>query len=703
MKTSTTTPKRARFALSLNTRISATATALVVLSLGITSAVIGVKGSAASEEAAMRLARTAARESASVLEGRIGANLKAVSTVADAVRATSGANQGLARPQVAAITQAMLLGAEDLTGASVTMEPDALDGKDAEYAGKKPEYDDSGRYMPYFTRGADGKVGVEPIVFTTVPGANDWYDVPKNTGKRFLTEPYSYPINGKDELIASLVAPIIVDGKFKGATTGDMMVSKLSAILAGMKPIEGGVLTLVSNGGLYASHPQAARNGKKADDIPAAGLDSIRQGKPYEFLDAEGRVHLLQPLRPHPDMAPWAVQLSFPQAVATASARELVRYSLIVSLVCALLAAGAMVAVLSRLMRPVRTLAATMTGLAGGNADLSARLEVNGNDELASIASGFNTFVAKIQHVLARVRLSSDSVAGASNEIRQGNANLSARTEQQASALEETAASMEELTSTVRQNADNARQAKQLAVSACDVAIKGGEVVERAVGTMAAISESSKQIVDIIGVIDGIAFQTNILALNAAVEAARAGEQGRGFAVVASEVRSLAQRSAVAAKEIKTLIGASTERVEAGSALVSEAGASMHDIVASVKRVMDVMAEISAATAEQGAGIEQINIAVTEMDTVTQQNAALVEEAAAAAQALREQTVALNGVVGVFKLDGDSAAALAANDAPAAAVIGKAPVRALPAASVRPAMKQPAKRVAAGGADWEEF
>jgi methyl-accepting chemotaxis protein len=201
----TDSPARpARFALSLNARICATATALVVLSLGITSSVIGVKGSEASEEAAMRLARTAARETAAALEGRIGTNLNAVATASGAMRATGAAGEFLARTQVSALAKSVLQGSEDFVGASVTMEPDALDGKDAEYAGKKPEYDDSGRYMPYYTHGENGALRVEPIVFTTVPGANDWYDVPKATGKRHLTEPYAYPINGKDVLIASI-------------------------------------------------------------------------------------------------------------------------------------------------------------------------------------------------------------------------------------------------------------------------------------------------------------------------------------------------------------------------------------------------------------------------------------------------------------------------------------------------------------------
>jgi methyl-accepting chemotaxis protein len=241
-------------------------------------------------------------------------------------------------------------------------------------------------------------------------------------------------------------------------------------------------------------------------------------------------------------------------------------------------------------------------------------------------------------------------MATASSQIASGNQDLSSRTEQQASSLEQTAASMEELTSTVKQNADNARQANQLAMSASEVAVRGGSVVSQVVDTMSAINTSSRKIVDIIAVIDGIAFQTNILALNAAVEAARAGEQGRGFAVVASEVRSLAQRSAAAAKEIKALIDDSVGKVGAGTAQVAEAGQTMEEIVASVKRVTDIMGEISAASHEQTQGIEQINQAITQMDQVTQQNAALVEEAAAAAGSLQAQAGGLSHCVGVVRL-----------------------------------------------------
>ncbi|PKB19678.1 methyl-accepting chemotaxis protein [Janthinobacterium sp. 64] len=288
--------------------------------------------------------------------------------------------------------------------------------------------------------------------------------------------------------------------------------------------------------------------------------------------------------------------------------------------------------------------------------DLSAAMPVERMDEVGRTATAFNKFLERIVDVIATVRTSADTVSVAAAQISAGNADLSVRTEQQASSLEETASSLEELTSAVRQNTDNARQANTLAVSASDVARKGGAVVAQVVGTMGSINESAKKIADIIGVIDGIAFQTNILALNAAVEAARAGEQGRGFAVVATEVRNLAQRSAAAAKEIKGLIEDSVDKVNTGSVLVDQAGATMEEIVASIRRVTDIMGDIANASHEQSAGIEQVNQAISQMDQVTQQNAALVEEAAAAASSLQDRAVELVDVVAVFRLRGDAQA-----------------------------------------------
>ncbi|MEC4722450.1 methyl-accepting chemotaxis protein [Noviherbaspirillum sp. CPCC 100848] len=319
--------------------------------------------------------------------------------------------------------------------------------------------------------------------------------------------------------------------------------------------------------------------------------------------------------------------------------------------------------------------------------DLTSRIEVKTKDETGRLLQALREMNDSLLRIVAQVRSGTDTIAGASTQIAAGNLDLSSRTEEQASTLEETASSMEELTSTVRQNADNARQADKLAQSASEVANRGGMVVSQVVETMGSINASSKKISDIISVIDGIAFQTNILALNAAVEAARAGEQGRGFAVVATEVRSLAQRSAAAAKEIKVLIDDSVEKVATGAKLVDQAGATMSEIVDSVQRVTDIMAEITAASDEQSAGIEQVNQAIAQMDEVTQQNASLVEQAAAAADAMQEQARGLQQAVGTFKVDGSAAPAVAVMPMVAAVPV-KAATR--PLAAGMPQMSVPA-------------
>ena len=357
--------------------------------------------------------------------------------------------------------------------------------------------------------------------------------------------------------------------------------------------------------------------------------------------------------------------------------------------------------------RPLARAREAADKLAGG--DLTARIAVNQEDEIGQLMRAVNGISDGLAHVVADVRQGTEQITTASSEIATGNLDLSSRTEQQAGSLEETASAMEELTSTVKQNADNAQQANQLALSASDVALQGGNVVGQVIATMGSINESSRKIVDIISVIDGIAFQTNILALNAAVEAARAGEQGRGFAVVASEVRSLAQRSAAAAKEIKSLIDDSVDKVEAGSKLVEQAGATMGEVVASVKRVTDIVGEISTASQEQRDGIEQVNHAITQMEQTTQQNAALVEEAAAAAQSLQDQAHKLTASVSTFKLDETHTMSFTAAAAPAPSHSLRT-VTAKPAAAIKPAAAAaklpPAKKAlpsADKDSDWEQF
>ncbi|KQQ33676.1 chemotaxis protein [Duganella sp. Leaf126] len=339
--------------------------------------------------------------------------------------------------------------------------------------------------------------------------------------------------------------------------------------------------------------------------------------------------------------------------------------------------------------------------------DLTREIAVNSACETGQLMQALKTMTANLQSLVAQVRSGTDLIATASAEIATGNQDLSSRTEQQASSLEETASSMEELTSTVRQNADNARQANQLAQSASGIASRGGDVVGQVVGTMASINESSRKIEDIISVIDGIAFQTNILALNAAVEAARAGEQGRGFAVVAGEVRNLAHRSAAAAKDIKQLIADSVQNVETGSQLVNQAGATMNDIVASITRVTDIMAEISSASSEQSDGIEQVNQAITQMDEVTQQNAALVEQSAAAAESMQEQAAQLSEVISLFKIHASvpTPAPRAAPAAIKAAIKAAAPrlAAAARAPAARPAARPAPLKQTVAGDEWEAF
>ncbi|MBJ7312780.1 methyl-accepting chemotaxis protein [Rugamonas sp. CCM 8940] len=334
-------------------------------------------------------------------------------------------------------------------------------------------------------------------------------------------------------------------------------------------------------------------------------------------------------------------------AEATLARAKLLSSGIALAIIAAVAAMGLLL--VKRIVGAIMVAVGIAEAVAGG--DLTCHIDARGGDETAQLLRALKRMTDSLVLIVGQVRSGTDTIATASGQIASGNLDLSSRTEQQASSLEETASSMEELTSTVKQNAANARQASQLAVSASDVALRGGAVVTQVIDTMGSIDASAKKIVDIIGVIDGIAFQTNILALNAAVEAARAGEQGRGFAVVASEVRNLAQRSAAAAKEIKTLISDSVEQVDAGSKLVNQAGATMDEVVASVRRVSEVIGEISMASQEQTSGIEQINQAVTQMDTVTQQNAALVEEAAAAAASLQDQAGILAQVVSTFRLN----------------------------------------------------
>ena len=560
------------------------------------------------------------------------------------------------------------------------------------------------------------------------PTARPWYKLAAAAPGPVVTEPY---IGASSKKLLITFASAVKDGGAVKAVIGtDVLMDTVARNVASIRPTPGTYGFIVAKDGKIVVHEDQALLRKPVTDI-APGLDSAGlaalSGLTEVRIRDEARLVYAAPIAG----TDWTLLIALHRDEALAGVRSMVWYSLVGSLVIALLVVAVISALLTKVLGRLTVLRDAMLDVGSGDGDLTLRVATTGQDELAAIAGSFNQFVEKIHAVMLQVRTSADGVAIASVEISQGNNDLSARTESQASALEQTSASMEQLGATVKQNADSARQANQLAQSASSVAIRGGEVVGQVVETMKGINDSSKKISDIISVIDGIAFQTNILALNAAVEAARAGEQGRGFAVVASEVRSLAGRSAEAAKEIKALINASVERVEQGTSLVDQAGTTMTEVVGSIQRVTQIMGEISVASSEQSAGVSQVGEAVTHMDQATQQNAALVEEMAAAASSLKTQAGDLVQVVGAFKLGAHTAqhphAAPArtvaprhtpAVAAPARPVARSAPTRPgsapapaarkpLPAKPIKlsaPKPSAPAPKPAAGAeSDWESF
>ncbi|MCA1325005.1 methyl-accepting chemotaxis protein [Herbaspirillum sp. alder98] len=561
-------------------------------------------------------------------------------------------------------------------------------------------------------------VALHPMPDGYDPTSRPWYQEAVKSGKSVVTMPYVDAISGK--LVVSFADPI-GGANPQAVIRADIRLDSVVRNVASIKPTPGSFGFLINKDGVIVTHPNKDLTLKPLSALdPNLNAQSLIAAHLGTQAKIAGTAYLL--FSHQIKDTDWSLIVALNETEAMQGIRSLMITSATAAALSIMLAALILTGAINRMLRRLSIVRDVLEDIASGQGDLTRRLEAQGRDELAQIAGAFNRFADKISHTLLDIRRASESVRTSSGEIASGNLNLSNRTEQQAGSLEETASAMEELTSTVKQNADNARQASQLAVSASEVAVQGGQVVGQVVETMNSINESSRKIVDIISVIDGIAFQTNILALNAAVEAARAGEQGRGFAVVASEVRSLAQRSAAAAKQIKDLIDDSVHKVEAGSQLVGQAGTTMSEVVASVRRVTDVVAEISSANQEQSAGINEIGRAVTQMDEATQQNAALVEQAAAAATSLQEQASQLAETVAGFKLDERQQREPAAKPAPPAAG-RKAPATDItpraPALKATPAAAQAAPRPAAGkaapaktatakpvtqdGDAWEEF
>lgn len=483
------------------------------------------------------------------------------------------------------------------------------------------------------------------------PTRRPWYKRATTANKLVVTRPYVEAGTGK--LVVAFATPVIRDGVVKAVVAGDVEMDTVIANVRAIHPTRSSFGMLIDTSGHIVAHPDVRLTLKPVSDIaPALTSEKLtallRADRPVEF-DFSGRAKLLRAQAIAG--TDWYVIVALDKSEATAGMRSLLIASVIALIVIVAIAAAVATTVTAVSFQRLSKVRDAMDAIGSGEGDLTQRLPAVGNDEVTQIACSFNTFIERLGHVMLQIRDASESVRVASNEIAAGNGDLSIRTESAAANLQQTAASMEQITSTVTQSANAAKQADATVMSASEVASRGGVVISEAIASMGQIEQASVKISDIIGVIDGIAFQTNILALNAAVEAARAGEFGRGFAVVAGEVRNLAQRSAEAAKEIKTLIETTVASVISGSRQVRQAGKTMTEIVSNVANVTIIISEITRAANEQTGGIQEVNRAVSQLDEMVQQNAALVEESAAAAASLQIQAASLASAVMRFKLD----------------------------------------------------
>jgi methyl-accepting chemotaxis protein len=478
-----------------------------------------------------------------------------------------------------------------------------------------------------------------------------WYRDAVARGETIISRPFVDAVSGQQ--VVSFATPVHKNGRLAGVIGGDVVIDDLIAEVASIHPTPSSFAFLSVDGETLIAHPDAELTRQPLTAVsdgltPEFIARLVRQDATWEPISVDSKAKRLAVASI--DGTDWELGVVLDEDEATAGLSAILESSLITLVIIIAVTALLLGLWLKRTLAGLERARDALEDIASGEGDLTRRLPEQGRDEVAQIAAAFNRFVGKMEAVMVTIRQSSESVRIAATEISTGGQDLSRRTENAASSLQETSASMEEITSTVEHTAESSRQANGLAESASEVARRGGEAVGKVVDTMQGIRDSSAQISEIVNVMDGIAFQTNLLALNASVEAARAGEQGRGFAVVAGEVRQLASRSAEAAKQIKGLIDTSSARTEEGAAQVRAAGETMEEIVASVTRVTDVLGEITAATGEQSDGIGQVNVAVSELDRMTQQNAALVEESTTAAEQLKDQADQLTEAVAGFTL-----------------------------------------------------
>jgi len=639
---------------SLRTRVLVVTVLTVLLGFFVTISVLTWQATQAQEASALLYAQQLAETNAGVVESQLTAANRSARQLADmfaAQRSQGGASRQVSMDFIRRIAEAN----PEYLAVWTVWEPNAFDGRDAEFV-HTTATDGSGRFVPTWGR-YSGSLTLESAVgYDTNTAASDWYREPKRVGHDVITEPSSFTLDGKDVLLSSISVPMFERGKFLGVTGIDVALPKIQTELERIHPFGSGFVSLVSQSGKFIANGGGGEQAKVLSSLSnAEELAAVRSGSRYVTTSAlengETALRIFVPIPIGWTNAFWSLVVTVPEREVLADVvrqRHLAAALGVMSVLAVSVLLG--FCINRSVIRPMggepevaRTIASQVA-----TGDLTSAVSLARGDN-SSLMAAMSAMQESLRRIVATVRVNAEHVANASTEIAQGNQDLSDRTSEQAASLEQASASMEEFAATIQENSSNAHEANTLASAAATVAKRGGGAVEQVVTTMRRISDSSKEITDIVSLIEAIAFQTNILALNAAVEAARAGQHGNGFAVVAEEVRNLAQRSASASKEIRALVARNQKLVDNGAEIADDAGSTMDDVVQKVQQVAEIISEISVASKEQQKGVTQLGEVVRLIDHNTQQNAALVEQSAAATEGLRNQAHELVKLVSTFK------------------------------------------------------
>ena len=634
-----------RMNLSLRAKVVTVATLCAVASLLITSLAMGLQAQSQAYESAAHLIDAQASRTALEVNAQLREPFLLSQAVADALVSAKRLGQPIPREQVDVLIRSGLESHPDWTGFSSVWEPNALDGLDAQYV-DKPGHDKTGRYVKWW-HWVEHKLVASALDNYSTPPANDWYESVKRKRKGQLIEPFEYNSDGRQLKIMSASVPILDGDSFLGLVGVDLTLQGIDATLDRLARGQVFKLALISNSGVYVGGGDPALLGKVADDLPEEVRLSIRHGRTASW-SAGGWIYRVVPVTPNEGVSPWSVKVSYPESVALAPVKKLIWFNMAVALTCVCLTVLLITVVVGRLMRPLSELSSSVESLANGKSTLDARLAVNSRDELGRIAEAFNRFINKLGEAFMEAKEASSEVVVASEQIAHGNSDLSARSEAQAARLEEVTMSMSGLSKLVEANTRATDSATSLCSKAIEYSQTSDKVMFDTLASMRELQLASASIAEITSTIEGIAFQTNVLAINASIEAARAGNAGRGFAVVATEVRTLAGRSADAARGIKTLVERSVEQINSANQLMTHTDETVHALMNAVQRITELIGTISESGQRQFDEIKQVSQSILAVDRSTEQNAALVEELAAASESMHEQAGRLRNVVAAF-------------------------------------------------------